>query len=80
MRSLRRPVIALRIFLLEIDRDRIQIARRLRDRYARFQSAESPKTLMISRDCASTVRLQFRLAEAARRDSGQIGVQLGTRR
>ena len=39
--------IALRIFFLQIDGNRIEIARRLRDRQTRFESTKSRPTLMI---------------------------------
>jgi hypothetical protein len=41
------PCIALRIFFLQIDGNRIEIARRLRHRHTRFQSAKARKTLVI---------------------------------
>jgi hypothetical protein len=37
----------LRVFFFKIASNRVQIARRLRDRHARFQSAQSRPTLMI---------------------------------
>src|SRR5439155_16948850 len=37
----------LRIFLLEINRDCIQISHRLRDGHTRFQPPERPKTLVV---------------------------------
>src|SRR5262249_9394525 len=41
------PRIRLRIFLLEINRDCIEISHRLRDGHTRFQPPERPKTLVV---------------------------------